>query len=76
LGYVFLSFIGKKGYFKKFPALHKTLTFNIETLFIFLLFGVLIGGRLGHVFIYDLGSFIGHRENIFSIWNGGMSFIG
>jgi prolipoprotein diacylglyceryltransferase len=46
LGYIFLTFIGKKAYFKKFPALQTTLTSNLETLFIFLLLGVLVGGRL------------------------------
>ena len=76
LGYVFLAFLGKKEYFKKFPALQTTLTSNLEYLFIFLILGVLIGGRLGHVFIYDLGSFVGHWEKILSVRNGGMSFIG
>jgi prolipoprotein diacylglyceryltransferase len=46
LGYGFLSFIGKKGYFKRFPALQQVLTVHLDTLMIALLLGVLIGGRL------------------------------
>jgi phosphatidylglycerol:prolipoprotein diacylglycerol transferase len=60
LGYCFLSYIGKKAYFKAFPALQQTLTQHLDTLMIFLLLGVLIGGRLGHVFIYDWESFVGN----------------
>ncbi|MDR0608370.1 MAG: prolipoprotein diacylglyceryl transferase [Candidatus Peribacteria bacterium] len=76
LGYYFLSFVGKKTYFKAFPALQQVLTQHLETLMMFLLLGVLIGGRLGHVFIYDWGSFVGNWWAIFAVWNGGMSFIG
>lgn len=76
LGYGFLAFLGKQGYFRKFPAVQQTLTTNLETFLMFLLLGVLVGGRLGHVFIYDLGSFIGNWREIFAVWKGGMSFIG
>jgi phosphatidylglycerol:prolipoprotein diacylglycerol transferase len=76
LGYCFLSFLGKKGYFKSFPALQVALTQHLETLMIALLFGVLIGGRLGHVFIYDWGSFANNWGAILEVWKGGMSFIG
>jgi prolipoprotein diacylglyceryltransferase len=61
IGYGCLAFVGKQEWFHKFPALQHTLTTNLDYLFIFLLLGVLVGGRLGHVFIYDLGGFIGNR---------------
>jgi len=41
-----------------------------------LLLGVLVGGRLGHIFIYDLGRFTADWFSVFAVWNGGMSFIG
>jgi phosphatidylglycerol:prolipoprotein diacylglycerol transferase len=42
----------------------------------FLLLGILLGGRLGHVFIYDFGNFVGNWLSLFYVRNGGMSFIG
>jgi len=38
--------------------------------------GVIIGGRLGYVFFYDLPNFISHPWMIFKVWQGGMSFHG
>lgn len=76
IGYGGLAFVGKQGWFRKFPALQQTLSVNLDYLFIFLLLGVLVGGRLGHVFIYDLENFIGNRWAIFAVRKGWMSFIG
>ncbi len=76
LGYLCVFWIGKKQYFKKFPQLQLALTSNLDMLLIFVLLWVLVGGRLGHIFIYDFSHFIGHWWEIFAVWNGGMSFIG
>jgi phosphatidylglycerol:prolipoprotein diacylglycerol transferase len=38
--------------------------------------GVVVGGRLGYVFFYDLGAYLAHPLRIFAIWQGGMSFHG
>jgi len=38
--------------------------------------GVIIGGRLGYVFFYDLPNFISHPWMVFKVWQGGMSFHG
>lgn len=38
--------------------------------------GILIGGRLGHVFFYDFHYFVQHPLEIFYVWQGGMSFHG
>lgn len=35
--------------------------------------GVLVGGRLGYVFLYDAEYFIANPFEIFKIWHGGMS---
>ncbi|MDR2743612.1 MAG: prolipoprotein diacylglyceryl transferase [Desulfovibrio sp.] len=38
--------------------------------------GVILGGRLGYVFFYDLAVYIQEPWEILRIWNGGMSFHG
>lgn len=38
--------------------------------------GVIIGGRLGHVFFYQPGYYLQNPLEIFFIWQGGMSFHG
>ncbi len=38
--------------------------------------GVILGGRIGYVLFYQLGSFMQHPLDIFKIWQGGMSFHG
>lgn len=38
--------------------------------------GVIIGGRLGHIFLYDFNEFIHNYSLIIMIWKGGMSFHG
>ena len=43
---------------------------------IYIIFGVIIGGRLGYVFIYNFKYYLENTSEIFMIWNGGMSFHG
>ena len=42
----------------------------------YLILGIIIGGRLGYVFIYNLSFYINNPLDIFKIWQGGMSFHG
>ena len=42
----------------------------------YLILGIIIGGRLGYVVIYNLEYYIKNLLNIFFIWEGGMSFHG
>lgn len=35
--------------------------------------GVIIGGRMGYVLLYDPGYFLMHPAEIFAVWKGGMS---
>ena len=49
---------------------------HLDDLMIAILLGVMIGGRMGHVLIYDLPYFISHPSKIFAVSDGGMSFIG
>lgn len=47
-----------------------------DDLFLWVALGVVIGGRLGHVFLYEPGYFLGHPLAILEIWRGGMAFHG
>ncbi|MFL6733369.1 MAG: prolipoprotein diacylglyceryl transferase [Sphingomicrobium sp.] len=38
--------------------------------------GIIIGGRLGYVLFYDLGTYLQNPISIFKLWDGGMSFHG
>ncbi len=42
----------------------------------FVAFGILIGGRVGYVMIYQCTTFLADPMILFAIWNGGMSFHG
>ncbi len=77
LGYLFFHRIAKKNIFwTKFPHLQTFLEKNIDDLILFIFIGVLVGGRLGHVIIYDLSYYLSHPGDIFQVRRGGMSFIG
>ena len=42
----------------------------------YLIMGIILGGRLGYVFIYNFSFYINNPLDIFKIWQGGMSFHG
>ena len=42
----------------------------------YLIFGVILGGRLGYVIFYDINYYLNNFLDIFKIWQGGMSFHG
>jgi phosphatidylglycerol---prolipoprotein diacylglyceryl transferase len=73
-----LSFV--LGYFalKRLARMRKLdlSTDDLYDLLFYLILGVMIGGRLGYVLFYDLGSYLGNPLSIFAIWQGGMSFHG
>lgn len=47
-----------------------------DSLFVWVVIGVVAGGRLGYVLFYNLPYFIEHPLEIFMTWQGGMSFHG
>jgi phosphatidylglycerol:prolipoprotein diacylglycerol transferase len=49
---------------------------QIDDLLTAIVFGVIIGGRLGYVLFYNLGYFLSHPLEILAVWHGGMSFHG
>jgi phosphatidylglycerol:prolipoprotein diacylglycerol transferase len=73
-----ISFIA--GYFLlKRLAKRKKLGMSTDDLYdllFFLILGVMVGGRIGYVLFYDLGSYLQRPIEILYIWQGGMSFHG
>ena len=49
---------------------------ELYDLLFYLILGVMIGGRLGYVVLYDLHNYLLQPLSIFAIWQGGMSFHG
>ncbi len=49
---------------------------QMDDLLTAVIFGVILGGRLGYVLFYNLPYFLAHPLQIFMVWNGGMSFHG
>lgn len=49
---------------------------QLDDLLTAVVFGVILGGRLGYVLFYDFWYFITHPLEIFAVWHGGMSFHG
>lgn len=49
---------------------------SLDDLLLYGAFGVILGGRLGHVLFYDPGHYLRHPLEIFALWQGGMAFHG
>ena len=49
---------------------------RIDDFVVFATLGIVIGGRLGYVFIYDFQHFVDQPLSILALWEGGMSFHG
>lgn len=49
---------------------------QLDDLLTAVILGVVIGGRLGYVLLYNPVFFIAHPLEIFAVWHGGMSFHG
>lgn len=46
---------------------------HLDSLVIYLFFGMLIGARLGHVFFYEASYYLAHPIEIFMVWKGGLA---
>ena len=53
--------------------INKTL---FDNLIIYLLLGIILGGRIGYVIFYNFEHYVNNFFEIFKIWQGGMSFHG
>ena len=61
---------------KKFYIRGYELKDKFDDYITFLILGIIIGGRLGYVIIYNFDYYIDNVLEIFKIWQGGMSFHG
>jgi phosphatidylglycerol:prolipoprotein diacylglycerol transferase len=63
----------------KFQAARRNLSLPpdfLETFYTYLIFGLIIGARLGYVLFYNLSFYIDHPLDALALWHGGMSFHG
>lgn len=49
---------------------------EIDDALLWAVFGVILGGRIGYVLVYDPARFFAHPLEIPAVWHGGMSFHG
>lgn len=49
---------------------------HFDDLLLWIMFGVILGGRIGYVLFYQFEFYISHPSSILQIWQGGMSFHG
>ncbi len=61
---------------KKFFISDQKIRNKFDDYITYIILGIIIGGRLGYVIIYDLNYYINNPIDIFKIWQGGMSFHG
>ncbi|SVD13898.1 uncharacterized protein METZ01_LOCUS366752, partial [marine metagenome] len=48
----------------------------VDDLLLWIMLGVILGGRLGYALFYQFGYYINEPLEIFAVWRGGMSFHG
>lgn len=48
----------------------------VESIYSYLILGLLLGARLGYVIFYNPSYYLQHPLEIFAVWHGGMSFHG
>jgi prolipoprotein diacylglyceryl transferase len=46
---------------------------SLETPFIYVVIGIVIGARLGHCLFYDPAFYLAHPMKIFAVWEGGLA---
>jgi len=49
---------------------------KVDDLLLFITLGVVVGGRLGFVFLYEPGYYLANPLEIVAVWKGGMAFHG
>jgi phosphatidylglycerol:prolipoprotein diacylglycerol transferase len=51
-------------------------TDDLESLYSFLILGLVLGARLGYVLFYNFSDYLKNPVELFAVWHGGMSFHG
>ncbi len=49
---------------------------RVDDIIVWIVIGIVLGGRLGYVLFYQPSQYLQNPEQIFAIWRGGMSFHG
>ena len=49
---------------------------TVDILLNYVLFGIIVGGRLGYILFYNSAYYVAHPLAVFRIWEGGMAFHG
>ena len=75
LAYIFGLLFGWM-YSKNFIIQDKYVKKLFDDYITYVIIGIILGGRLGYVFIYNPKYFLNNLNEIPMIWNGGMSFHG
>lgn len=74
--YLFFLFLKRYSFFESYaPGFYRLLKNSPEDIILYTVLGLLVWGRLGHIFIYDFGYYLHNPLHIFAVWEGGMSFI-
>jgi len=76
VGYQFLSYVWKQTRLTSYPRVQKLLTVQLDMFILLIILGVIIWGRLWHVFLYERSYYQDHLWEIVQTRQGGMSFIG
>jgi len=75
LAYIFGITIGWF-YCKKYLIKDRSILNIFDDLIAYLIIGIILGGRLGYILIYNFDYYLNHLTEILMIWKGGMSFHG
>lgn len=69
LGWRYIRWLAK-------TAIEKVTAEDVDDYLVWATLGVVLGGRLGYVLFYKPGFYLAHPDQIFAVWQGGMSFHG
>ncbi len=75
-GYMFAQSIKNRTLWNQMPNIQKMLQHKIDDIIFVIFLWVMIGGRAGHVLIYDFNYFVQNPSDILAFRKWGMSFIG
>ncbi len=75
LSYIFGILIGWS-YCKKILIKDNNILKLFDDLLTYIIFGIVVGGRLGYILFYNFEYYLNNLYKIFFIWEGGMSFHG
>lgn len=77
VAYCYLFWIKKHPIIRiKHPGVQNFLTKHLDDLFVWIICGIIVGGRLGEVLLYNFDFYLANPWQILAIQNGWMSFIG